>query len=155
MAAERRKNFRRQNDRDMGLDRDDLVLLLESYKNTIELSTSVLERQEILNASIERILGELVKICGNQATIAAEVGKLPGEFRDLIDALCAGTADRCEDVKQTIETHRKEEVKEHGAHTLRLYGAFGVLGALVIALVGLIAKIWPTLSTTSVAIPGP
>lgn len=145
MATERRKQFRREIDKDMGLDRDDLFLLLESYRNTIELSTSVLERQEVLNASIERILGELVKICGNQVAITTEVGKLPGEFRDLIDALCSGTAARCEDLQKTINGNRKDEAKEHGSHTLRIYGAFGILGTLAIALVGLLVKIWPTI----------
>lgn len=135
----------REVDGDMGLDRDDLFLLLESYKNTIELSTSVLERQEALNASIERILGELVKICGNQVTITADIGKLPAEIRDLIDNLCTGTAVKCDDLKQTINIHRKEAAREHTSQTLRIYGAFGVLATLTIALVGLLVKIWPML----------
>lgn len=146
MATERRKGYRRETDRDFGLDRDDLFLLLESYKNTIELNTTLLERQEALNASIERILGELVKICGNQVTIAADIGKLPGEMRELIDALCNGTSSRFEDLRDTIEDHRKEEIREHGSHNLRIYGAFGILGTLTIALIGLIVKIWPSLS---------
>jgi hypothetical protein len=146
MVTERRQTLRRETDREMGLDRDDLFLLLESYKNTIELNTTLLERQEALNTSIERILGELVKICGDQAAIAADIGKLPGEIRDLIEALCAGTADRCEDLKTAIDDHRKEEAREHSAHALRIYGAFGILGTLTIALVGLLVKIWPTLN---------
>lgn len=145
MATERRKAYRRDTDKDMGLDRDDLFLLLESYRNTIELSTSVLERQEVLNASIERILNELVKICGNQVTITADIGKLPGEFRQLVDALCSGTAGKCDDLKATIDDLRNEQTKEHGSQNLRIYGAFGVLGTLAIALVGLLVKIWPTI----------
>jgi hypothetical protein len=153
VVTERRKYHRRETDRDMGLDRDDLFLLLESYKNTIALNTTLLERQEALNASIERILDELVKICGSQVTIAADIGKLPAEIRDLIDVLCSGTADHCETLKRSIDDHRKEEAREHGAHTLRIYGAFGILGTLTIALVGLLVKIWPTLNT--IAVPGP
>lgn len=145
MTTERRRDYRRETDRDMGLDRDDLFLLLESYKNTIELSTSVLERQEILNASIERILSELVKICGNQVTITTDIGRLPGEFRALIDSLCSGTAGKCDELQKAIENNRKEAARDHNTHSLRIYGAFGILGALLVALLSLLVKVWPNL----------
>jgi hypothetical protein len=125
MGIERRSYFRRGTDKDPGLDRDDLFLLLESYRNTIELNTTLLERQEILNSRIEKVLSEVIKICTSQSAIAAEVGKLPTQIQILID------------------TMRTAESKEHNDLKLQLYAAFGVLGALALALIGLLVKIWP------------
>jgi hypothetical protein len=155
MAIERRSNHRRETDRDIGLDRDDLFLLLESYRNTIELNTTLLERQEVLNRGLEKILAEIIKICGNQADIAADIAKLPGDIRASIETLCSSTVKKCEEVGKTIDNHRAAEVKEHAGLTLRIYAAFSVLGALAVALVGLLIKIWPNLSKTPIPFPGP
>lgn len=134
-------------DRDLGLARDDLFLVLETYRDSIEQSATVLGRLETITAGIEGIRAELVKTCDTQSAIAADIGKLPGAVRELVD-----------EVAHTIDAHRKEQIKEHGAQNLRIYGAFGVLGTLAIALISLIVKIWPALSTVpgaGVAIPGP
>jgi hypothetical protein len=144
LDRDRRRNPRRENDADPGLDRDDLFLLLESYRNTIELNTTLLERQESLNAGLERILTELVSLCGSTAGIAADIGKIPGSVRDICDALCTATTGRVDTIEKTIHANRREEVDEHNRHTLRIYAAFGVLAAIVLALVGLMVKIWPT-----------
>jgi hypothetical protein len=107
--------MRREDDQAFGLDREDLFLLLEAYKNTIELNTTLIERQEVTSAGIDRISGELANICTRLATMASEMAD-----------------------------DRIAEIKEHNALTLRLYGAYAVLGAIVLGLLGLVAKIWPT-----------
>jgi hypothetical protein len=134
MTAERRSYFRRGSDKDPGLDRDDLFLLLESYRNTIELNTTLLERQEILNNRMEKVLTEVVKICGNQCAIASEIGKLPGQLQLLIESL------------------RTAEIKDHSGLKLQIYAAFTILGGLTIALLSLLVKIWPK---TPLYFPGP
>jgi len=90
-------------------------LLLDAYRNTIELNTTLIERQEVITTGIEKILSELAGICGNQATMAAE-----------------------------LAARRNDEVKEHAGLTMRLYAAFSLLGAMVLGLIGLLVKIWPT-----------
>lgn len=127
----------KQRNADVGLDRDDLFLLLESYRNTIELNTTLLERQDTLNAGLEKILGELVKICANQVTLSTDIGNLSGETFAL------------------VKGHRVEEIKEHSGLSLRIYAAFSLLGALTLALIGLLIKIWPLITTTPTVYPGP
>lgn len=134
MATERRSYFRRGTDKDPGLDRDDIFLLLESYRNTIELNTTLLERQEVLNARIEKVLAEVVKLCASQSAIAAEIGKLPGQIQLL------------------IETMRNAEITEHHGLKLQMYAAFSLLGGLILALLGLLVKIWPKIPAH---FPGP
>lgn len=139
MTQDRRRHIRRE----MDLDRDELFFLLESYRNMIELNTTLLERQEILNHGIERILSEAAKICTNQGAIAKEIGKLPEAVRDLINALCAASVDKMQEVKEEIQSNRKSENDEHHAHALRIYAAYGLLTTVILGLIGLIAKIWP------------
>lgn len=143
MQPERRQYLRRASDRDPGLDRDDLFLLMESYRNTIELNTTLLERQDTLNQGLERVLHEIGNVCSHQMGLTAEIGKLPREFRDLIDALSKGTATLCDELKKTIEGNRKDEAAEHSKHTVRMYGAFAALTTIIISLIGIILKLWP------------
>lgn len=139
LQADRRRKTRREID----LDRDDLFFLLESYKNMIELNTTLLERQEVLNKGIENILTEAAKICANQNAIAANIAKIPDQIQVLIDTLCAATVERYEEIKNELKSNRKEENDEHHSHTLRIYAVYGILASIVITLIGLIAKLWP------------
>jgi hypothetical protein len=135
-ALERRRAGRRDFDGDLGLNRDDLFLLLESYRNTIELNTTLLERQDTLNAGLKKLLSEQINLCTNQAVIAADIGRLSAETFSL------------------IQKHRTDEISEHSSLSLRIYAAFSVVGALALALLGLLIKIWPTI-TTYAPTPGP
>lgn len=141
MTQERRRQIRRE----MDLDRDELFFLLESYRNMIELNTTLLERQEVLNHGIERILAEAARLCTNQNTIAADIGKLPEAMRDLINALCAASIDKMQEVKEELQNNRRAENDEHHAHTLRIYAAYGLSITVILALIGLIAKVWPSI----------
>ena len=76
-ANERRRRDRRQED-PQAIGRDDLYLLLESYRNTVEYSTTVLERQEAINEGLQRILAQVVAICETQ-------GKLLERINGLVD----------------------------------------------------------------------
>lgn len=114
MQPERRYFLRREADRDPGLDREDLFLLMESYRNTIELNTTLLERQDALTQILERIANEVETVKINQA-----------------------------DIKKTVDGNRKDETAEHSRHTIRLYAAFAALTTIILALIGIILKLWP------------
>jgi hypothetical protein len=130
MSAERRSYFRRGTDHDTGIDLELLTLLRETFQNSFESSITLLERQEVLNGKMEKLLNEINSLCARQATMAAALDKLPGDMRS------------------HSQTQRADEAKEHAGLKLQLYGAFGVLGALVIALISLLVKIWPHIPNT-------
>jgi hypothetical protein len=131
MAAANKSNARHHIDPGViGIDRDDLFLLMESYKNTIELNTTLLERQEVLNQNIDRAMTEIAGLCAAQTAIMEEVKKIPAAITAHQTALVA-----------TIEGHRKNEIKEHSTHTNRIYVAMIGMGVIIISLVGLVAKL--------------
>lgn len=112
MHPERRQSSRRETDRDAGLVRDDLFLLMEAYRNTIELNTTLLERQDAINQGLNRVLTDL------------------SEVSEIIEAL-----------KKTLDGHRLAESAEHSRHTTRLYAAFAALTSIILALIGLSYKL--------------
>jgi hypothetical protein len=93
------------------LDREDLYLLMESYQNTITLNTTLLERQDILNANIERVIKELVTVCASQADIIA-----------------------------AVRAARTDEIKEHAGHNNRVYVALVGMVGIILTLIGLLVS---------------
>jgi predicted nuclease with TOPRIM domain len=115
--------------RGAALDREDLFLLMESYENTISLNTTLLERQETLNANIERTIEELVGVCKNQARILDEVRQLTGAYQ-------AGT----DKIMGAMGAGRLAEVKEHSGHANRIYVALVGMLAIIATLIGVFLK---------------
>jgi len=128
---------------DNKLSRDDLFLLLESYKNTIQLNTTLCEQQkQILNKqnlvcdSITKILNEikyLVKINteidykGNQKLVVDGIGNVKDKVDDVNNT-----------VKLEFSTHKMDVIKDHSGITIKLYIAFGGMISIIITLIGII-----------------
>jgi hypothetical protein len=124
---ERRKNARRA-----ALDREDIFLLMESYDNTVTLNTKVLERQDVLNANIERLIKELMRVCENQAKILEEIQQIePGTKKSFATILAE------------LSAMRLAEVKAHSGHNNRIYVALVGMVAIVASLIGLLFKVGP------------
>lgn len=125
------------------LDREDLYLLMESYQNTIALNTTLLERQEILNANIERVIKELIAICGNQAKTLEELRGFKTAAHDDSEKAKAAAHDDNEKILAALDAGRLAEVKEHSAHNNRIYIALAGMISIILALIGLLVKVWP------------
>jgi 23S rRNA A2030 N6-methylase RlmJ len=130
------------------IDRDDLFLLMESYKNTIELNTTLLERQEILSQLQAKLIESISEVCGNQSKILQEIKSIP-------EALSSAANHLADELKRMNDAHSKEiqtlrdqlaqqrnaEVKEHAGFNNRLYVALSGMVGIVLALIGLLIKI--------------
>lgn len=151
--SERRSNHRRQDDAAQGLGRDDLYLLLESYRNSIELNTTLLERQELINTGQQEILAQVVAICETQAQMLERLKGLPADLHAAIDELCQATATKSERLGDQLQAHALETYRDHQGHRLRMYGAFVGMVAIILGLIGLLAKVWP--AGASMGVLGP
>ena len=118
---------RRKIARGAALDREDLYLLMESYDNTVTLNTKLLERQDTLNANVERTIAELVGICENQNKIMEEINKiLPGAKKG------------ADEILTELSALRLSEVKAHSGHNNRLYVALVGMLTIIATLIGLL-----------------
>jgi hypothetical protein len=130
------------------IDRDDLFLLMESYKNTIELNTTLLERQELVNSMQIKLMESIKEICTNQSLILSEIKAVPDAFLTVAEKI-AGEIKQLNDhhtrelraIKDNVVNGRNAEIKEHAGHNLRIYVALSGMVAVVAALVGLIVTL--------------
>jgi hypothetical protein len=113
-STERRFVHRRQDDAALAIGREELQLLLENYRDTIQSNTIILERIE--------------KLMAGQAQIHKDLDALPKAAVALEDQLRA---------------HSEETFKEHHGHRLRMYTAYVGLVTIILGLIGLLAKVWP------------
>ena len=130
------------------INRDDLFLLMESYKNTIELNTTLLERQELVNSMQIKLMESIKEICANQSKILSEIKTVPDAFlimaekiADEIKQLNNHNTTELRVIKEEVTKGRNAQIKEHAGLNLRIYVALSGMAAIVVALIGLIFTI--------------
>ena len=121
---------------------DDLYLLMESYRNTVELNTTLLERQEKINSDQQQILQNLLSVCESQNKILDGLHNIPTEMRVAIEVLCSSTAKKCDgitddisDLEKTANNIHIEAERNWGGIRNRLYVAYvGMLSIIILLL---------------------
>lgn len=128
--------------------RDDLFLLMESYKNTVELNTTLLERKEIISRQQVALVESINKMCENQATILTELKTFPETVRRAVEKITQALKDINDTHKKEFRVLREQHaennktvIREHAALNNRVYVAFSGMAAIIIALIGIIIKI--------------
>ena len=126
------------------LTREDLTVLLESYKNMIESNLQVMDKQL---TAINKI-NELCKVFSALNTF------LDGNFRDIHEALkgvnnhhmeCAKhQLDYNTSLKDILKNDHTENQTTHLKQGFKLYGLIGMFGTIILGLIGLIYKLWPS-----------
>jgi hypothetical protein len=129
------------------VNRDDLLLMMESYKNQIELNTTLLTRQEVIITKQEEIIGKLAEILDLQSKVLVDVGAVPDSLEKLIHELCEATGETCKSVNtavdQSLSAARQAQIREHNGINNRIYLGWVGMGTIVIALIGLIVNLLP------------
>jgi len=109
------------------LSRDDLFLLMQSYKNTIEMNSTLLHQQETLIDQQSALLNNSKEI----------VKKLEELTKDVIGHKDDITKSNTE-VTKSVSNQRVESGKEHSNVNVKLYGIIGtllfLLGSVIIAI---------------------
>ena len=120
------------------LTRDDLVLLMDSYRNHFAMN--------------QTLLGQLSKIIDNQTSITQKQDTIISKQSNVCDRLSecadklASANDKIdgmkEDIVEKIYESSLENTKEHGSVKNKIY--VGMVGSalIIIALIGLLAKVW-------------
>jgi hypothetical protein len=129
------------------VNRDDLLLMMESYKNQIELNTTLLTRQEVIITKQEEIIGKLAEILDLQSKVLADVGAVPDSLEKLIHGFCEATGETCKGINtaldQSLSAARQAQIREHNGINNRIYLGWVGMGTIVIALIGVLVKLLP------------
>jgi len=111
------------------LSKDDLSLLMDSYKKQIELNTQVLTQQQNLIAKMDMMIEVHRETCNNMNKIVDKI--------DVQERNCSNNAIK---ITEKMGHERKESLKEHNAIINRIYIAFVGMGVIIINLIALYLK---------------
>lgn len=126
------------------LSRDDLFLLMESYKTTIESNTTLLQQQETLLQQHNTIIDKQKEVSQSISQILKDLGQYTKEIGELEHSLLEAKNECKTSVTEVLSNHNLERVKEHSSIKLRLYivyaGLVGVVASLTTLLIGAFDK---------------
>jgi hypothetical protein len=105
------------------LNKKDLFLLLESYKNSVEMNT-------LISQQLTTILDALGS---NKADLIA--------FEAALDGKLDKASNDCEKVREVMQTHDKESLKSHSKIFNKINLLYVGIGSIVISLFGLVYMI--------------
>ena len=112
------------------LSRDDLFLLMQSYKNTVESNTILLEQQKLL-------LDQHNEIIRKEADLLNIVYKVLEK--------CEGLPDLKTDLENKITTCHSESTKERSDLKTNTIYIIAGMSSVVLSLIGLVVIIWSKL----------
>lgn len=118
---------------DKPLSISDLQLLMESYKNTIQLNTVLMEQQK-------QVLEKQGEIIGKQNETVTTIHNILIQMKDHTEDLVV--MKEALEASCTIKTQELQQVlsKEHNSLSLKLYGGIIGLGLMVLSLIGFTVK---------------
>jgi hypothetical protein len=104
------------------LTKDDLVLLMESYRNMITLHQTILDQSGKTIEKIDDMLTKQDKIYGRQKSTC-----------DILNRC----ADNLEKTCTNIQTHTLESVKDHGKIINKIHVGWIGMASIILSLVGM------------------
>ena len=128
---------------DEKLTREDLFLLMESYKNMIESNLTLMEKQDNILNKINSNCDALIKVSNTLESGFNSIG-------DIIKAVTNHQANCAknqllyhEGIKDILSNDKVESVKIHFGQNIKFFGLLALLCSIILGLVALIHKIWP------------
>lgn len=119
---------------DFSFSRDDLLLLMQSYENTIKLNTTLLEQQKRVIEDQTKILEKMVNLTNITDTIADKQKELIDEVDDKVRELQT----KVNDIQTSISENRIESIKGHGTTKNRLIFVYAGLTSIFVSLISLV-----------------
>lgn len=107
------------------LNKNDLTLLLDSYKKQVELNTQVLLQHQNLISRMDSMIEIHKETCQNIVKVAEKVDAQSSGFNKITERL---------------SSDRKESLKEHSELKMKIYVAMGLMGVIVLNLIAIYFK---------------
>jgi len=133
------------------LSRDDLMLLMDSYRNTIQMHTTLVEQQKVviglqhdLLTKQDSILNKQDDVCRTMENISKNLEGCANRFQEattLVSSKCdelnTAISGKVEGVESKVDKSMFDSIKEHGSLKLRLYIAMGGMILIILSLITL------------------
>jgi len=113
-----------------GLTRDDLVLLMESYRNMITMHQTILDQTTHTIEKLDNIATKQDSISTKQNNTCTQLGNIAKRLDDC--------AKNLSDSNTTVHNHSLKSIEEHGKITNKVYIGWIGMGTIIVSLVGLL-----------------
>ena len=111
------------------LSKEDLTLLLDSYKKQVELNTQVLTQQQNLISRMDSMIEIHKETCHNISKVA-----------DKVDSQEKENIENTAKILERVSLERRESLKEHEAIKNRIYIALVGMGVIILNLIAIYLK---------------
>lgn len=115
------------------LTRDDLVLLMESYRNMITMHQTILEQTTKTIDKLDNIATKQDSLFSKQGNICVSIDKLSGK----VDTSVENT----ERVASSLNAHEKKSIDDHNKITNKVYIGWIGMATIIVALIGLLVTL--------------
>lgn len=122
------------------LNKDDLFLLMESYRNMIQMHSTLVEQQkQIIDLQHDVIKKQdsislkQAQTCGQLENVASKIEGTTSNLTKINDSLSSGLTE----VRSNLDNSQLELTKQHSGINTRLYIAMGTMATIVIGLITL------------------
>lgn len=115
------------------LTRDDLVLLMESYRNMITMHQTILEQIGRTISKTEDITKQSEMHLRKQTEICTSLRVISNDVKEISDNLSIN--------KSSIENFEKKSIEQHGKVINKIHIGWIGMGTIVMALIGLVISL--------------
>lgn len=112
------------------LTKDDLVLLMESYRNMITMHQTILDQSSKTIEKMDTIVNKQDTLFSKQGQICNSLDKITGSLDS--------TAKNLSDVAKNANTHEKKTIEDHGKLANKIHLGWIGMGTIIMGLIGLI-----------------
>jgi thiaminase len=127
------------------MSRDDLFLLLQSYENTVQLNTTLLNQHQKLLDDSKNLLEKHSEIITNLNSLTDKqqrISEILTTIIDKISILSEHHERNIESIEVKIDAHRVETLKDHNQQKTKIMVIGASIGAIGITLLTLIGQMW-------------
>lgn len=123
------------------LTRDDLVLLMESYRNMITMHQTILDQTSKTISIMENIVTKQDSTLSKQGQVCNSLQNITGNL-STISINLSKTTDKIDSFENNIikqfNTHENKTIEDHAKLTNKIYLGWIGMGTIIIGFVGLI-----------------
>lgn len=111
------------------LTKDDLVLLMESYRNMITMHQTILDQTNKTIDKLDHIATKQDSLFSKQGNVCMDLGQIKGKLDD--------NADLIKDSVEKISSHEKKSIEDHSKITNKIYIGWVGMITIIVTLIGL------------------
>lgn len=115
------------------LTKDDLVLLMESYRNMITMHQTILDQSSKAIEKMDIIITRQDGISTKQGSICNSLSGITDKLKDCAESLKTSN--------NQVQTHHLKSVEEHAKITNKIHVGWIGMGTIAVSLVGLVLTV--------------